>query len=89
MAEYMVECRSCGFRTSITGTIKDYENYVEGRCEKCGNYELRRVFDDGGSVAFLDPHKAGIKKPDREFRNLLNTIKSRNHGRGNIERFAE
>lgn len=89
MAVYTIECRSCGYREEIEGTIADYEAKVEGKCSNCGKQELRRVFDDGGSISFMDSYKIGIKKPDREFRNLLGKIKKDNAGRGNIERFAE
>ena len=89
MAMYKIECRNCEYVEEFQGTIEEYEKKIESSCPNCGQINLRRVFDDGGSISFMDSRKLGVRKPDREFRNLLSTIKKENAGRGKIERLAD
>ena len=86
MPAYDYRCGNCGYTFEEIHTISECEVPTEEACPKCGEKEIKIAITSVPS--FSDPAKIGIKKPDREFRNLLSTIKKRNRGGGNIDRYA-
>lgn len=86
MPAYDYHCGSCGHTFEENHSINECQIPTEEPCPKCGKAEVRIAIMTAPS--FADPAKIGIKKPDREFRNLLSTIKKRNRGGGNIDRYT-
>lgn len=86
MPAYDYHCGNCGHAFEEVHTISECSLPTNEPCPKCGEPEVRIAIMTVPS--FGDPAKLGIQKPDREFRNLLKTIKKRNRGGGNIDRYA-
>lgn len=88
MPTYMYVCDECGHQFEMNLPSDQREMPLEQHCPVCHvEGKIRRDYT-GQNVSFQDPAKLGLKKPDREFRDLMGTIKKRNRGGGNIDRYT-
>lgn len=88
MPTYMYVCDDCEHRFELSLPSEQREKPLHEQCPSCGAEATIRRDYVGQNVTFRDPASLGLHKPDREFRDLMGTIKQRNRGGGNIDRYT-
>lgn len=87
MPTYDYRCENCGYIFEQFHVMAEMHSPESEPCPKCGEKEVHVAYLTAPNLA--DPASLGVKKPDREFRNLLKKIKTKTGGKGNIDRYAE
>ena len=78
MPTYQYKCKSCNHEFETYLKIDDRKKPEKKPCPSCGKKQVEIHF--GTPPAIGDPIRMGIKKPDKEFTQLLKRIKKNNRG---------
>jgi hypothetical protein len=76
MPYYEYVCTSCNTNKTEFHKIDERNSPLENPCSNCG--ECGKIEMVIGSPMMSDPFRLGLRKPDTEFQNLINKIKSSN-----------
>ena len=76
MPFYDYQCKKCEHSFNTFKKIDDRNVPTMEKCPSCGKSGCVEMLI--GAPGFSDPVRLGLVKPDREFTNLLDTIKKRN-----------
>lgn len=78
MPTYDYVCKNCGYNFEIYLKIDEREIPTRGPCAKCGKPEIVQTLPSSPGIG--DPVRLGIRKPDKDFVEVLKAIKKKNHG---------
>lgn len=88
MPTYDYQCEKCGFVFDAYLPMAEMLTPTKEPCPECGKGPVKRAYTESPAISGDTVSLAG-KKPDRDFRNLMKTIKKKTGGRGQIDRWTD